>query len=162
MYLAFHDNEPLLTADPDDWAYVRRNLDGIWGNSFHGSDVIDTTAALTKKLSTRNLIVEQPLAWGDRCESIGDDGYWRLVEDRHGFDFYRIGVAIYSAEPPDCWDTIGGIDGARRHFGAFGSREVHALFQPQNLTDRIDTAMFPTIRPGSAAASPGSRGTRRA
>ena len=151
VYLAYYNNEPLLTADPDEWDFVRENLDGIWGNSFHGDDLINKTGRLTTMLRTRRLIIEQPLAWGDRCESPGDDRYWKAVEDQFDLRFDRIGVAIYSAEKPDCWDTIGGIDGARQHFGQYGYREIHALYQPQNLTDRINVAMFPTIRPGSEA-----------
>lgn len=155
VYLALHGNEGLLGNTDRQWSYVRANLDGLWGNPFDLSrgfdDSVSKSIQLTRKVATRKLIVEHSIAAAGSCRSFINDYYFTQVERRSGdISFDRSGVALYSAENPNCWGVNGGVPAARRFYGGLGYDDVHVLFQPQNLGGTVNAASFPTIVPGSS------------
>ena len=149
VYLAFYGSEGLLGRDAQ-WTFARTNLDGLWGNGFAEPDSIGKAISLTRSVGTLDLVVEHPITLGSSCVGFKDDRYWDLVEERGALEFRRVAMSIYAAENPDCWANVGGIAGARAHYGPMGYGGVEALYQPQNLSGQINTASFPTIRAGSA------------
>ncbi len=159
VYLAFYGSEGLLGAD-NQWTYARSNLDGLWGNRFGGADSIDKAVALTRSVGTLDLVVEHPITLGGGCVGFTDDGYWQAVENVGGFTFDRQGMSIYAAENPNCWANVGGVTGARNHYAPQGYSEIETLYQPQNLTNSVNAASFPTIgsgSPGEASLYSGDR-----
>lgn len=159
VYLAFYGSEGLLGAD-DQWTYARNNLDGLWGNAFGGADSVDKAVALTRAVATLDLVVEHPITLGRGCVGFKDDGYWQAVENVGGFTFDRQGLSIYAAENPNCWANVGGVPGARNHYAAQGYGNIETLYQPQNLTNSVNAASFPTMAagsPGEAALYSGDR-----
>lgn len=61
VFVSLHGNNELANNNALDsqWAYVRQNLDGIWGNN--AGITVDESARLFRKISTRNLITEYPV-----------------------------------------------------------------------------------------------------
>ncbi|WP_420452024.1 hypothetical protein [Ilumatobacter sp.] len=149
VYLAFYGSEGLLGRDGQ-WTYARTNIDGLWGNGFAEPNSIDKAVSLAKSVGTLDLVVEHPITLGRTCVGFRDDSYWKNVEARGALSFNRIGMSIYAAENPGCWGDVGGVGGARAHYGPMGYGAIETLYQPQNLTGAQNTASFPTISPGSA------------
>jgi len=155
VYLALHGNEGLLGATDSRWSFVRAHLDGLWGNPFELSrgfdDSVSKSIALIRKVATRRLVVEHSIAAGGGCRAFVGDRYFREIEQRSGnISFDREGVALYAGENPNCWGVNGGVAAARQFYGRFGYDDVYALYQPQNLGNRVNAAAFPTIVPGSS------------
>lgn len=155
VYLAYHGSEQLLGNRDHLWPYVRANLDGLWANPF--VPVPDTFASLsraielTRKVETRNLIVEHPIANGSSCEGFRNDWYQTEVEKlAPDIRYNRVAAAIYAGTNPNCWGAAGGISHGMNVYRNQGYDTVYTLYQPQNLGNSVNSASFPTISPGSS------------
>lgn len=154
VYLAYHGSEGFLGNNDWQWAYVRQHLDGFWGNPFAPVPNTDASLArtieLTRKVRSRELIVEHPIVEG-RCIGFRDDWYYSEVERRaKDIRYDRVAAALYAGPNPNCWGAVGGINDARWVYQRQGYDSVYTLYQPQNLSTRVNAASFPTITPGSA------------
>ncbi len=155
VYLAYYGMEGLVGNTDHLWPYVREHLDGFWGNAFAPVPNTDAslarTMALTRKVSTRKLITEHPIANSNGCEHFRDDWYWTEVEKRAwDIEYERVAAALYAAENPDCWGALGGIDAATANYRRQGYDTVYTLYQPQNLSSQVNAAWFPTLVPWSS------------
>lgn len=155
VYLAYHGSEQLLGNRDHLWPYVRANLDGLWANPFVPNPDTFTSLSraieLTRKVETRKLIVEHPIANGRACESFRDDWYQTEVEKlAPDIRYDRVAAAIYAGTNPDCWGAVGGIGHATNVYRSQGYDTVYTLYQPQNLSGSVNAASFPTIAGGSA------------
>jgi len=155
VYLAYHGSEQLLGNRDHLWPYVRANLDGLWGNPFIANPdtfaSLTRTIELTRKVQTRNLIVEHPIANGPHCENFRNDWYQTEVEKlAPDIRYNRVAAAIYAGTNPNCWGAVGGIGHGLNVYRSQGYDTVYTLYQPQNLSTVVNSGSFPTITPGSS------------
>ncbi|MEM1332602.1 MAG: hypothetical protein AAGG08_04005, partial [Actinomycetota bacterium] len=151
VYLAYTGTQALAGANDAQWSFVRANLDGWWGNVVGMS--LDQVVAVTRKVATRDLVVENDIAPGGACSPFvgGTVTFFDRVESvAPDLEFERLAGALYAGSNPNCWGASGGITTAQQQYAAQGYPAVWSLYQPQNLSSTVNAGAFPTIAAGSS------------